>query len=60
MDKSWIKYDILFDEYEADVKKFIKTVVKRLGFFPNKNFFPLIIPINLNRNKNDMLTLLIS
>ena len=30
MDKSWLKYDILFDEYEADVKQFIKTVVEGL------------------------------
>ena len=30
MDKSWLKYDILFDEYEANVKKFIKTVVEGL------------------------------
>ena len=59
MDKSWLKYDRLFDEYGVDVKKFIKTAIKRLGFFPNKSFFLLIIAINLSRNKYDMLALLV-
>ena len=28
MDKSWLKYDRLSDEYKAGVKKFIKTAVE--------------------------------
>ena len=34
--------------------------LKRLGFFLNKSFFPLIIHMNLNMNKSDLLTLLVS
>ena len=46
MDKSCLKYDRLFDEYGVNVKKIIKTAIKRLWFFSNKSFFSVIIAIN--------------